>query len=245
MGTGFSQTVTIDTDQDDHCDWQQISFCFVGSRVSSVKIMLKESSSGDGNVLAIDDVSVQELRDPSLTITLELLDSDQIFGMATIYAKDRTLLEECEGLYYWFVLTLQSYPGGKFTVNWSAPRGWGNSLHSVRANRYAVGPPWGATIVPWSTTLFPGFVFMPNTFYAIGMVTTRCCEACLIHGWTYYVVYPSFFRKQNSGWASNGRTYIINYGLTEMDRLYMEEWVGRSEPSSLDKDASKSRDQLP
>jgi len=232
LSTGESRTVTIDTDEGDECDWQQISFCFyVGSRVS-VNIMLEESSLEFDSILAIDDVSVQELVDPQLTMTLELLSDKTVEGtMGTMSTEDGTLPEQFGGLYYWFVLTLQSQSGGKFTVNWSAPRGWGNSTGSIRANRYAVGPPWASNPSASMITSFPGFVFLSNTVYAIGMVATPCCEGCIANGWTYHVVYPTFFRFENwySGALGKG-TYTSNYGLTETDRTYVEQWVGTYEP---------------
>jgi len=231
LSTGFSRTVTIDTDVNDPCHWQQMSFCFyVGSRVS-VKIMIEESSEDDGNALAIDDVSVQEFGDPWLfmiVLPFSVDDPNEVRGiMDTSSVADGP--EECRGPYYWFVVTLQSHSGGTFTVNWSAPRGWGNSTGSFRANRYAEGPPWGPDPISGQIdTLFPGFVFLPNTVYAIGVVTPPCCETCIANGWTYHVIYPSFFRREN--WPNGEDTYTSNYGLTEMDRFYVEQWVGTYEP---------------
>jgi len=232
LSTGVSRTVTIDTDQDNYCNWQQISLCFyVGSRVS-VNIMLEESSLEDGSILAIDDVSVQELGDPQVTISLYLTIANAMPGIMGIVSAEDGTLSENVGLYYWFVLTLQSQSSGTFTVNWSAPRGWGNSTGSFRANRYAVGPPWSSNLISsGSRTYFPGFVFLSNTVYAIGIVGTPCCEACIANGWTYNVVYPTFFRIDNwVGGALGKGTYTRNYGLTEMDRIQVEQWVGTYEP---------------
>jgi len=260
LSTGLSRTVTIDTNQEDSCDWQQISFCFdagSGSRVT-VKIVLKESSLGDGNDLAIDDVSVQELVDPQLTTTVQYqYNTNRVEGsINTISAMDDNLPAECGGRYYWFVLTLQSYSLGMFTINWSAPRGWGNSMFSVRLNPLAVGPPWHLT------TSFPGFVFSSNTLYAIGMVTPECCKGCLARGSTYHVVYPSFFRSNKSfiggmrrnddGLTEKEGMYTNDDGLTEKDLLAVEEWVVTSAQeektswavkSAQEKEAPESRDQ--
>jgi len=230
VSSGFSQTATIDTDQDDSCDWQQVSFCFSAGSYVSVKILLKESSLGDGNDLAIDDVSVQELGDPQLTTTVQYQygTNDVLGSLNTISTMDDMLPEECGGFYYWFVLTVQSYSGGVVTIDWSAPGGWGNSVNSIRINPYAVGPPWHLT------TLFPGFGFLSNTMYAIGMVTPECCEGCLAHGSTYHVVLPSFFKTGNSAGKTMGEdTYTSDYGLTEKDLLDVEQWVGTSDLSKL------------
>jgi len=208
LSNGFSQIATIDTDRDNPCDWQQMSFCFVVKSRLSLKIMLEESPSGAGYVLAIDDVSVQELGDPQLITSLRPWHNTPLCGsLNTISEMDDSLPLGC--LYYWFVFTLQSHRNGTFTVDYSAPRGWGNSVGSLRVNQYQYeeGPPW------FLTTTFPGFVFLPNTLYAIGMITAYCCEACLLKGWTYNVGSPS-------------GSYTTNYGLTEMDRIYLEKRVG-------------------
>jgi len=246
LSTGISRTAKIDTNQEDSCDWQQISFCFHAGSGSSVtaKILLKESSLGDGNDLAIDDVSVQELVDPQLTTTVQYqYNTNTVEGsLNTISPMDDKLPAGCGGRYYWFVLTLQSYSSGRFTINWSAPRGWGNSKVSVRLSPFAVGPPWHLT------TSFPGFVFSSNTLYAIGMVTPECCEGCLAHGSTYHVVYPSFFRNNK---APIPGMYTNDNGLTEKDLLDVEQWVvtsaqeeSRAVKSSQDKEAPESRGQL-
>jgi len=254
LSTGISRTVTIDTNQKDSCDWQQISFCFnagSGSRVT-VKIMLKESSLGDGNDLAIDDVSVQELADPQLTTTVQHQDNTNtvVGSLNTISTKDDKLPAGCGGRYYWFVLTVRSYSSGMFTIDWSAPRGWGNSMLSVRLSPFAVGPPWKLT------TSFPGFKFSANKLYAIGMVTPECCEGCLAHGSTYHVVYPSFFNPPffRGEQTAKKNMYTNDNGLTEKDLLEVEQWVVtsaqeeeafRAVQSAQEKEAPESRDQLP
>jgi len=208
FSTNHRKVVTIDTDQDNPCDWLQMSFCFFDVSRISIWLFLEESQSGVGNVLAIDDVSIQELGDAQLITSLRPWKNTLYGSHNTVSELDDSLPVGCH-LYYWFVFTLQSYRDGTFTVNWSAPRGWGNSMSSLRINQYEEGPPW------LLSTTFPGFVFLPNTLYAIGMITPRCCEACLISGWTYHVGYPS-------------GPYTTNHGLTESDRDHVENTVGRS-----------------
>jgi len=256
LSTGFSQTVKIDTDQDDACDWQQVSFCFSAGSDISITIMLKESSLGDGNDLAIDDISVQELSDPQLTVTVQYQfnTNEVLASLNTISTMDDSLPKECGGQYYWFVLTVQSYSGGKFTVNWSAPNAWGNSMVSIRINPYTVGPAWQLS------TKFPGFPFLSSTMYAVGMVTPECCEGCLAMGETYHIVFPSFFKTWNQDKPKilekpgniQGETmgedmypgeaqpnimgeelYTTDYGLTDKDLLDVEEWVGTSDRPKL------------
>jgi len=238
LSSGFSQTVTVNTDQDDSCDWQQVSFCFHAGSGSTVlaKIILKESSLGDGNDLAIDDVSIQELADPQLTTTIQH-QSNSVNPLVSIYSispSDDTLPEVCGGAYYWFVLTVDSYSGGMFIIDWSAPRGWGNSMMSVRLNPFAWGPPWHLT------TSFPGFVFSPNKMYAFGMVTPECCKGCLARGRTYHIFYPSTSRNYKK--IPGGDEMAENIGLTEKDLLDVEQWVGKS---GVEKEAPEPKDQQP
>jgi len=228
ISSGWSQTkktVTIDQDHGS-CYWQPISFCFYAATQVTVKIMLKEASLGDGNDLAIDDVSVQELGDPKLTTTIQYqYNTRKVLGSINTISTNDDMLP-CKGFYSWFVFTVKSFSGGTFTINWSAPYGWGNSMYSIRYNPYAVGPPWQLT------TLFPGFGFSSNTLYAIGMRTSSCCEACLANGFTYHVVYPTFFKTGNSnGKAMVEDTYTSDKGLTEKDLRDVEQRLGTFESS--------------
>jgi len=242
VSSGWSQskqTVTIDTDQDKSCDWQRISFCFYAANQVTVKIILKESTLGDGNDLAIDDVSIQEVGDPKLTTTIQYqYNTKKVLGSINTISTNDDMLP-CKGFYSWSVFTVQSFSGGTFTINWSAPFGWGNSMYSVRYNPYAVGPPWQLT------TFFPGFPFSSNKLYAIGMKTSSCCEECLDKGFTYHVVYPIFFKRGKSdGKGMVEDTYTSDYGLTEKDLLDVEQRLATFEASS-EEEAIKSRDQRP
>jgi len=184
LSTGVSRTVTIDTDSDNDCDWQKISFCFVAEEEVTVKILLREDSLGDGNDLAVDDISVQELVDPTLSTTVM-----HQWGTQSVVASINTLFNpnddylpydpaECEHQWFWYVLTLQSYG----VVDWSAPYGFGNFIASAIFNPMSFGPSWHLT------TTFPGFTFASGKMYVVGMVTPRCCEECIDDGWTAHLV---------------------------------------------------------
>lgn len=186
LSTGISHSVTIDTDSDQGCDWQKVSFCFFATASVTVEIVLKEDSLGDGNDLAVDDISVQELVDPALTTTVM-----HQWGTQVVYASINTIFdpnddylpfdpEECNLNFpwYWFVLTLSNG-----VPNFAAPWGVGNEIGSWRINPWSSGSPWGLT------TNFPGFTFQWGKMYALGMTTNRCCKECVKRGWTWHVVF--------------------------------------------------------
>lgn len=53
---------TIHTDSDNPCDWQLLEYSFTASSASvTIKIYLDETVAGDGNDLAIDDISLAKL----------------------------------------------------------------------------------------------------------------------------------------------------------------------------------------
>jgi len=184
LSTGVSRTVTIDTDPEDECKWKLVSFCFEAEEEVTVKILLNEDALGDGNDLAIDDISVQELGDPMLSTTVMHQWNTQsvVASINTLFDPDDDYLPydpaECDLPWYWFVYTLSN--GNR--INWSAPYGLGNFVGSVRYNPISLGPSW------YLTTDFPGFTFALGKMYVVGMITRRCCEECIDDGWTAHVV---------------------------------------------------------
>jgi len=183
LSTGISHTVTIDTDPDNACDWQKISFCFRAATKVTFQILLKEDSLGDGNDLAIDDISVQELIDPMLSTTVQHQWGTQLVlaSINTINSNDDSLPynpEICP--WFWFVFPLSSNGNG---FDSSLPWGVGNLDGSIKYNPYVPnGPSWGLT------TTFPGFTFVWGKMYVVGMMIRQCCEGCIVNGWTAHVV---------------------------------------------------------
>jgi hypothetical protein len=189
--------ITIDTNSDDPYDWQQISECFEGEAdVLDIKIHLKEDGLGDGNDLAIDDISLQEKLDQNLNISVLHQGSPQELtgSINSINTTDDSLVvgdvcaEQNQGYeYYWFVyeLELSSFPFTDpldfinfvpDTFAWSSNIGGFNSQLPTSAN-----PVWGLT------TTFPNYVFEPNKLYVIGLYVPSCCDSCYDEDWSYQI----------------------------------------------------------
>ncbi|KAB8152105.1 T9SS type A sorting domain-containing protein [Kordia sp. TARA_039_SRF] len=189
--------ITIDTNSDDPCDWQQISECFEGDNdVLDIKIHLKEDGLGDGNDLAIDDISLQEKLDQNLNISVLHQGSPlQITGsINSIDTTDDSLAvndvctEQNNGYQYtWFVYELE-YSSFPFTnpldfINmvpntfaWSSNIGGFNNQLPTSTN-----PVWGLT------TTFPNYNFDPNKLYVIGLYVPSCCDSCYDEDWSYQI----------------------------------------------------------
>lgn len=189
--------ITIDTNSDDPCDWQQISECFEGENdVLDIKIHLKEDGLGDGNDLAIDDISLQAKLDQNLNISvLHQGNPQQLTGsINSIDTVDDALLvedvcaEQNNGYQYiWFTyeLELSSFPFTQpldfvnmvpDTFAWSSNIGGFNNQLPTSAN-----PVWGLT------TNFPNYNFEHNKLYVIGLYVPSCCDSCYDEGWSYQI----------------------------------------------------------
>lgn len=195
----LSDWQVVDTNSDDPCDWLQISECFTGEGdIINIKIHLKEDGNGDGNDLAIDDISVQEKLDQGLSLTVQHQgEPQQITGSVNTIdpADDAILIEEdCleqyEGnQYYWFIYELAAYPfTGPIdfinmvpdTFSWSSNLGGFSDQIPASAN-----PPWALT------TNFPNYNFEDNKLYVIGMYVPSCCESCYDEAWSYQLTFNS------------------------------------------------------
>lgn len=191
--------ITIDTNSDDPCDWQQISECFEGENdVLDIKIHLKEDGLGDGNDLAIDDISLQAKLDQNLSISvLHQGNPQQLTGsINSIDATDDVLAvedvcaEQNNGYQYnWFVYELANYPltqpidfvnMAPDSFAWSSNIGGFNNQLPTSAN-----PIWGLT------TTFPNYNFEHNKLYVIGLYVPSCCDSCYDEAWSYQITFSS------------------------------------------------------
>ena len=191
--------IAIDTNSDDPCDWQQISECFDGEQdVLDIKIHLKEDGLGDGNDLAIDDISLQAKLDQNLSISvLHQGNPQQLTGsINSIATTDDTLVvgdictEQNNGYQYnWFVYELANYPltqpidfvnMAPDSFAWSSNIGGFNNQLPTSAN-----PVWGLT------TTFPNYTFEHNKLYVIGMYVGSCCDSCYDEAWSYQITFSS------------------------------------------------------
>lgn len=190
----------INTDPTNPCDWLQITECFTGeSDVTTIKILLKEDGLGDGNDLAIDDISVQQKLDQNLSLTIQNQGNpQQITGsINTIDIVDDALLTEgsCfnnddDNKYYWFVYELASFPFNApidfvnmapNSFSWSSNIGGFSSQLPTSAN-----PTWDLT------TTFPNYTFENNKLYVIGMYVPSCCDSCYDEAWSYQLTLNGF-----------------------------------------------------
>jgi len=210
LSSGVSRTVTINTDASNVCDWQKISFCFRAAETSvTIKILLKEDSLGDGNDLAIDDISVQKLGDPNLATTMMHQYGTQVVtaSINTIGLSDDYLPfdpSECNNLFswFWYVVSLRDGhydPDGSWGIGNSVIGSW---MSNPVTTGFTTGPGWGLT------TNFPGFTFEWGKQYAFGMVTQSCCTECVDSGWTVHHVYVS--RRRKSYEKINSKSEILS-----------------------------------
>jgi hypothetical protein len=166
--TGFS---TINANPADPCDWINKEFNFTASGGTlTLRMILDETGNGDGNDLAIDDISVTQLIDPNLSITVQHQGNPQQItaSINTISPSDDTLHGADCG-YYWFAAEVTSFP--PIVVS-------GPTFASGNTSGNSIGSS------PWNlTTTFPDYNFNQNTLYVIGMYTPEC--ECYDEGFTY------------------------------------------------------------
>ncbi|MBX2829095.1 MAG: T9SS type A sorting domain-containing protein [Flavobacteriaceae bacterium] len=184
-GTTSSGAQTINTNPADPCDWQNVEITFTATGTSqNVRILLDEGGNGDGNDLAIDDIYVGKLADPDLQITVQHDGtSNTITGsLNTISTADDTLHgSDCE--YYWFV----AETGFPLSIDFST-FAFGNGGGSMLPPFASVpGPAWGLT------TTFPGYTFVDNQLYVVGMYTPEC--GCYDEGFTYQLTFNTLHEQ--------------------------------------------------
>ncbi len=206
--TGVIETATINVDPLDPCAWQNVSFCFIGEEDMDITISLLEDGNGDGNDLAIDDISVQALQDPNYFLTIQHQgDSNDITGsLNTLGTGDDILLNEnCEQEenYFWFVYETANPTGpllGAITPNTFA---WSSNINSsCQPAACPIVGPWGLT------TNFPDYPFASDTFYVIGMYIPSCCETCYTDSWEYQISYNSSGLLANGGLSRKQKEII-------------------------------------
>ena len=222
LSDGTQETFEIDTNADDPCDWQNVNFCFTGLEQTRIDIILNEGALGDGNDLAIDDLSLQALADPNLSISvLHQGNPQNVTGsIYSIDAADDALPydpEVCDQPYFWFVGQVTNYTAGTPPViDTTLPYGWGN------ASGYSLFSPASSGTTPWDlTTNFPGYTFENDTLYAVGMFTRSCCTDCVGEGVTFQLIYNSI---------SNAPVFFEYHELEEGSLEWIETILGTYAP---------------
>lgn len=189
--TGFS---AISADPNDPCDWinKELNFTATGSSMT-LRIILDETGNGDGNDVAIDDISVTELIDTELNITVQHQGNPQKItaSINSIDTSDDQLPGgKCE--YFWFVAKVDSYP--PISIDFGTFASGNNGGNSNGSS-------------PWNlTTAFPDYVFNQNTMYILGMYMPAC--ECYDAGFTYQLTFNNGL--MNSNMSAEQKQQIIN-----------------------------------
>ena len=155
------------------CDWQLESMIVsLGSSASYImEIVLKEDGNGDGNDLAIDDISLQELQEANINIST-LYDGSTQTATASIYSltnADDAIPCEDAG-YFWYVGEITNHS----PLAWDPTTfGLGDAVFSNSAP-FGFGPAWNLT------TNFPNYNFQNGIEYMIGLYlpeNEECCQS--------------------------------------------------------------------
>lgn len=168
-GIGIGSSTTISTDATDPCDWTLVSENFSTGQNTSVtlQIILDQTGNGDGNDLAIDDISVSKLIDPELSITVQHQGSPDhiVASVNTIDVVDDGL--HCsDSLYEWGVAEVFNYAPGNIVTSQIL---------------WKPAPFWALT------TTFPTYSFDPTKMYMIVLRTPTC--GCYDEGYTFQLTY--------------------------------------------------------
>ncbi len=157
---GSSGWTTINTSSSD-CDWQLVSFQFNAATSNiNIKIYLEETTKGDGNDLAIDDISLQKMSqvavDFSVTNNSTIGGNCQITASVNGITAGDDILSGKNCKYVWIIGKLKSMSPLTFD---------GTPI-------YQGAPNWGLT------TNFPGFTCQQGVPYLIYLFVTGCdCAA--------------------------------------------------------------------
>lgn len=169
------------------CNWLQIGGCIKATgQQLRVRIFLLEDGIGDGNDLALDDISLQKKLDQPSTLSVQNQGGTPPQILASINSiantDDVLLNTACNTTnpftYQWFVYEVTAAPGFPMvpgTNAWSTNLGGFNTQTSL-------------PLAPWSlTTTFPGYNFAPNKLYLIGLSIPSCCNSCYADKWMYQI----------------------------------------------------------
>lgn len=151
--------VTINTDPGDPCDWQEISMTFSPLSPSiTIQIFLNHTGNGDGNDLAIDDLSLMVLPPAPVPLTVQHQSNPQVVTASYdgITSTD-DILPDPTCNYQWQIGEVASVGPPVILVPGSVA--FGNNSSS---------PAWNLT------TTFPGYTFQPGVLYYIGLSVFDC-----------------------------------------------------------------------
>lgn len=179
-------TATINTDSNDPCDWQLVSTPFstvgnTGNVAYTFKIRLAENQLGDGNDLAIDDVSMREqgpgpAPNTAFTFTTQH-QGPQTFGVSAIQAE---VEDGCS--YAWTVCEVDAnrncVPGTEMTH-----ASWQNYPNNETFNGYEGTSVWHANL--------PNGSFLYGHRYMITYTASCPCSEVVSESQTITAIPPS------------------------------------------------------
>lgn len=200
------------------CNWQLLDLCFTANaQQAQVRIHLREDGQGDGNDLAIDDISVQEKQNPNLSITVQHQGNPkQVVGSLNSLSNSDDVLQndicKLQNRYYWFVYEVGSFPALTIAPNSFA---WASNTGGFNTQLPGTAIPAGA----WGlTTTFPGYTFASNKLYLVGLYVPSCCQSCLTDGFTYQLI-ANFGSRMP---AVNARPELTDAQKEEIKALFVK-----------------------
>jgi hypothetical protein len=208
-GSSAYQTINIPAGL---CNWLQIGGCIKATgQQLRVQIFLLESGIGDGNDLALDDISLQKKLDQPSTLTVQHQGTPTqiIASINSIATSDDVLVTTGCGTqnaftYQWFVYEVTAAAGFPMVPGTNA---WSTNLAGYNNQTSLPVGPWALT------TTFPGYNFAPNKLYLIGLSIPSCCNSCYADKWMYQIT--GFF----------GFTTPQTYNLTEEMKDYIRAMI--------------------
>jgi hypothetical protein len=194
------------------CNWLQIGGCIKATgQQLRVQIFLLEDGIGDGNDLALDDISLQKKLDQPSTLTVQHQGSPTqiIASINSIATSDDILVTTACNTqnaytYQWFVYEVTAAPGFPMVPGTNA---WSTNIAGYNNQTSLPVGPWALT------TTFPGYNFAPNKLYLIGLSIPSCCNSCYADKWMYQIT--GFF----------GFTTPQTYNLTEEMKDYIRAMI--------------------
>lgn len=146
------------------CDWQLVEYKFKAPAVSiTLKILLEETTKGDGNDLAIDDISLHKLPKPKVNLSIAQDNTNQVSASINSFGTNDDEKPSVECKYAWFVAEVTGKDNSK-----TPPM-----ITGVTNQKIETSPNWQLS------TTFPGYVF-GNKEYVVVLQIHGC--DCLSDG---------------------------------------------------------------
>jgi len=169
------------------CDWREISGVFVAQNTAEIRILIDETGNGDGNDLAIDDISLTKKPRQSVIFSL----NDQPKSGTNFYELTASIngqtntddnLPDTDCKYLWVVAEVSDL---------------NNPLSSIIFSTLGLGGthPWGTSNPTWGlTTDFPNYnggTIKGNFEYKKGYIALLIVTDCMCEGdnYSYQVIY--------------------------------------------------------